>query len=132
MDNQELTQGEKIIGSLSYIFFFLPLINKNQKDFNRFHANQGLLFLILTVGLNGVNIAISYFPYINWLFMAFSTGVLVWFFYLGISSAAAGEMREFPVMAISGSSALSPERKTDISHRKEKPFGFSLFFGESG
>ena len=62
MDNQELTQGEKIIGSLSYIFFFLPLINKNQKDFNRFHANQGLLFLILTVGLNGVNIAISYFP----------------------------------------------------------------------
>ena len=98
MDNQELTQGEKIIGSLSYIFFFLPLINKNQKDFNRFHANQGLLFLILTVGMNGLNIAISYFPYINWLFMAFSTGVLVWFFYIGISSAAAGEMREFPVI----------------------------------
>lgn len=98
MEDQNLTQGEKIIGALSYIIFFLPLINGNRKDFSRFHANQGLLLFITIILFNLLNIGISYFPYVDWVFAAAFLGIIIYLFGIGIQSASKGEMRVFPVI----------------------------------
>lgn len=117
MEDKTLTQGEKIIGGLSYIFFFLPLINGNQKAFNRFHANQGLLLFILTIIINALNIGISYFQYVDSVFVVFSFGLLLYLFLLGVNSAARGEKREFPRI---GKIKIIKEIKSKTQRNKKK------------
>lgn len=98
MAEEELTQGEKIIGGLSYIIFFLSFMNGNKKKFNKFHANQGLLLLMLIVIANVVNITLSYFPIFYWVSIILFIIAIIYFFVIGVKSAAAGEMDEFPII----------------------------------
>lgn len=93
---EQPTQGEKIIAALSYLIFFLPLINRNKKEFNRFHANQGLLLFLLIFLVNLLDIGVSFFPYVDWVFVTLFLLVILYYFYIGIRSAAAGEMRQYP------------------------------------
>lgn len=94
----KLTRGEKIVGALSYIIFFLPIINGNKNEFNRFHANQGLLLFMVIIFVNIINnFLLPYFPWI--LELILSIGLLLAIIYLfltGAASAAKGEMKEFP------------------------------------
>jgi uncharacterized membrane protein len=96
MEDENLTQGEKIVAGLSYIIFFLPYINGNKKEFNRFHANQGLLLLIVIMIANAVNIAVSYFPVLYWISIFLFTVYILFLFGYGVLGAASGEMRAFP------------------------------------
>lgn len=41
--------ANKMWGGLAYILFFLPLVGASHSRYGRFHANQGLLFLIVWV-----------------------------------------------------------------------------------
>ena len=60
---EELTRTEKIIGALSYIISILPFINKNKKDFNKFHANQVfLLFIVIVLVSIANNVLLPYLP----------------------------------------------------------------------
>ncbi|MGI6730424.1 MAG: hypothetical protein ACOX5F_00790 [Anaerovoracaceae bacterium] len=47
-DPQDI-QENKIMAGLAYILFFLPLISCKESKFGRFHANQGLVLLIVGV-----------------------------------------------------------------------------------
>lgn len=98
MEDENLTQGEKIVAGLSYIIFFLPYMNGNKKAFNKFHANQGLLLLIIIMFANAVNIAVSYFPVLYWVSIFLFTTYIILLFAFGLSSAAAGQMKEFPLL----------------------------------
>lgn len=50
-NEQEDISQNKLIAALSYLLFFLPLVTEPGKTskFARFHANQGLVFLIFYV-----------------------------------------------------------------------------------
>lgn len=96
MEEENLTQGEKIVAGLSYIIFLLPYINGNKKEFNIFHANQGLLLLIIIMFANAVNIAVSYFPILYWVSIFLFTVYIIFLFGYGVQSASAGEMNEYP------------------------------------
>lgn len=98
MEEENLTLGEKIIAGLSYIIFFLSFMNGNKKTFNKFHANQGLLLLMLIILANVVNIALSYFPVIYQVSMVIFMIIIIYFFFIGVKSAAEGEMKEFPII----------------------------------
>lgn len=98
MEELNLTQGEKMIGAMSYLMFFLPLINRNRKEFNRFHANQGLELFLLIVVFNVLNVLLSFFPVVGDLFAAVFLGIILYLFTIGILSAAKGEMRVFPLI----------------------------------
>ncbi len=98
MEDEILTQGEKIVAGLSYIIFFLPYMNGNKKEFNKFHANQGLLLLIVIMIANAVNIAVSYFPILYWISIFLFTVYIIYLFVYGILGASAGEMNEFPLI----------------------------------
>ena len=97
---EELTQGEKIVGALSYIIFFLPIINGNKKDFNRFHANQGLLLFIVIILSNIINnYLLPYFPSVlETIFSVLILLMTMFLFVTGILSAAKGTMKEFPLI----------------------------------
>lgn len=98
MEDENLTQGEKIVAGLSYIIFFLPYMNGNKKAFNKFHANQGLLLLIIIMFANAVNIAVSYFPVLYWVSIFLFTVYIIFLFGYGVLSAATGEMKEYPLI----------------------------------
>ena len=42
-------EKNKVLGCAAYILFFLPLVAAPESKYGRFHANQGLLYLILFV-----------------------------------------------------------------------------------
>lgn len=97
---EELTRSDKIIGALSYIIFILPFVNKSKKDFNKFHANQGLLLFIVIVLVSlANNILLPYLPevisiIISLIFLFF----IIYLFIFGVSSAANGTMKQFPLI----------------------------------
>lgn len=45
---RDVTAGAKACAILGYFFFFIPIIMQDDNQFSRFHANQGLLNLILS------------------------------------------------------------------------------------
>jgi uncharacterized membrane protein len=65
-DEEDIRQNKTMAG-LAYILFFLPLIVCKDSKFGRFHANQGLLLLILSVlGYAVISIITSLLITITW------------------------------------------------------------------
>ena len=71
----------RIVSALGYLLFFLPLIVKPKSDFARFHANQGLVFLLSFIGIgvfHFVMLFASLFIFILWAMAPFITiGLLI-------------------------------------------------------
>lgn len=59
---QKEAQKERVISAVGYfgILFFLPLVLCPKSDFARFHANQALAVLLLSIGLSIVGEALAY------------------------------------------------------------------------
>jgi uncharacterized membrane protein len=88
-------EKNKVIAALAYILFFLPLLVCPDSKFGRFHANQGLLLLILSFA---GNIAGWLLPVLGgFVSLIFSVLVLV-LAVMGIVSALNGEAKELPVI----------------------------------
>lgn len=87
-------EKNKIISAIAYLLFFLPLITSPESKFGKFHANQGLLNLILAV-LGGIVLTII--PIIGWMLMPlFNLAVLaldLW----GAYNAYSGKAIEMPL-----------------------------------
>ena len=60
-------EKNKAMGGLAYFLFFLPLVACPESKYGRFHANQGLIYLILCVGWGIASFIISMLFYaISW------------------------------------------------------------------
>ena len=94
----------KMWGGLAYILFFLPLIGAPNSRYGRFHANQGLLFLILWI------IVVIVVRIVSWIFL-FSAwqlffiptiiSVVLWIFVaivgvIGLINGFTGKAKELP------------------------------------
>ncbi|MDF2985244.1 MAG: hypothetical protein K0R50_754 [Eubacterium sp.] len=92
--SSEDIEKNKVVSALAYILFFLPLIACADSPFGRFHANQGLLLLIVAVA---GNIVLGIIPFIGWVLLPlFSLATFV-FAILGIVNAATGKAKELPI-----------------------------------
>ncbi|MCL2150191.1 MAG: zinc-ribbon domain-containing protein [Dehalococcoidia bacterium] len=58
MDPADIEKNKTIAG-LAYFLFFLPLISCPESKYGRFHANQGLILLILSIACGIVSFIIS-------------------------------------------------------------------------
>lgn len=89
-------EKNKAIACLAYLIFFLPYIAAKDSKFAMYHANQGLLLLLLSVA---VNIIGSVIPVIGW-FLIIPLGDLFVFvlFIMGILNASKGEMKPLPLI----------------------------------
>lgn len=87
-------EKNKVVSALAYIIFFLPLIICSDSPFGKYHANQGLLLLLVSIA---GNIILGIIPIIGWVLIPlFSLAVLV-FAILGIVNAAGGKAKELPL-----------------------------------
>jgi uncharacterized membrane protein len=87
-------EKNKTMAGLAYILFFLPLIACPDSKYGKFHANQGLLLLIVSIA---GNIILGIIPVIGWIIMPiFGIAVFV-LAIMGLINGFNGKVKEMPV-----------------------------------
>lgn len=93
-DATDIEKGKTAAG-LAYILFFLPLVMCPESKYGKFHANQGLALLIISVV---GTIVLSIIPIIGWILLPlFGIGVAV-FGIMGIINGFSGKAKELPLL----------------------------------
>lgn len=104
-DPTDIEQNKTMAG-LAYILFFLPLIACKDSQYGKFHANQGLLLLILgIVGsialsvVSGILIALTWrlFWFTSLLYGAFSL-LIIFLLITGLINGLNGKAKQLPVI----------------------------------
>lgn len=104
-DSTDIEQNKTMAG-LAYILFFLPLIACKDSAYGRFHANQGLLLLILSiVGSIALSVVSGLFLFISWrlfwissfLYGAFGLVILI-LVVMGLINGLNGKAKELPII----------------------------------
>lgn len=99
--NPAEVQQNKIICALAYIpiLFWLPLIagTKGSK-YCKFHANQGLLLLIVSVLFSILNIIIGIIPVVGYITWSLASLVEFGLFLFGVIYTATGKSKELPII----------------------------------
>ncbi len=88
-------QKNKTMAGLAYILFFLPLVACPDSKFGRFHANQGLLLLIL--GIAG-SFILGIIPIIGWILLPVFTILVLVLAIIGLINGFGGKAKELPVI----------------------------------
>jgi len=86
--------NEKIMCMLAYLIFFLPLIVIPNSDSGKFHANQGLLILLLSIALS----IIAMIPILGWIVGIFGWIFVVILIVMGMINANNMETKELPLI----------------------------------
>ena len=102
------TEKVKIWAALGYLFFAIPLIAAPKNVFARFHANQGLLFLLYIIAINLLGVI----PFIGW-FIILPLGNLLGLFFLlyGAMMALNGWKQRLPFIGDFDFISISEDRK---------------------
>ena len=104
-DAEDIKQNKTMAG-LAYILFFLPLIVCKDSKFGKFHANQGLLLLILSVvGYIAISIITTILATITWrlfgfislLYSIYGLFILAIAIY-GLVNGLNGKAKELPII----------------------------------
>ena len=102
-DNQSTTneafssadiEKNKNMAGLAYLIFFLPLITAPDSAFGRFHANQGLLLLIVCIA---GGIILTAIPILGWILLPFFYVALLAFGIMGLVNGLNGKAKELPL-----------------------------------
>lgn len=89
-------EKNKGIAAVAYILFFIPLLAAKDSRFALYHANQGLLLLLLAMAINVIG---GIIPLIGW-FLILPLGNLFVFilFVLGLVNALQGRTKPLPLI----------------------------------
>lgn len=88
-------ESSKVMAGLAYILFFLPLVVCPDSPFGRYHANQGLLLLLL--GMGG-SVVLSIIPIIGWMLLPiFALGVFI-LGVMGLINGFTGKGKALPII----------------------------------
>jgi len=88
-------ESSKVMAGLAYILFFLPLVVCPDSPYGRYHANQGLLLLLL--GLGG-SIILSIIPIIGWLLLPIFALVVFIIAVIGLINGFTGKAKPIPII----------------------------------
>ncbi len=104
-EEEDIKQNKTMAG-LAYILFFLPLIVCKDSRFGRFHSNQGLLLLILSVtGYLVISVVTTILATITWrlfgfislLYSLYGLFILAIAIY-GLVNGLNGKAKELPII----------------------------------
>ena len=93
-DSEDIEKN-KVMAALAYFIFFIPLIAAQGSDFGKFHANQGLILLIVSVV---GNIVLSFIPIIGWILLPIFNLAIFIVAILGLVNALNGKASELPII----------------------------------
>ncbi len=88
-------ESNKVMAGLANILFFLPLLVCPDSPFGRYHANQGLLLLLL--GLGG-SIVLSIIPIIGWILLPFFAIAVFIIAVIGLINGFTGKAKPLPII----------------------------------
>ncbi len=80
-------EQNKVVAALGYVIFFIPLLAAKDSAFGKFHANQGLILLI-------VSVVASIIPFINLIAWIATFGL----FLFGLINTLNGKALRLPVI----------------------------------
>lgn len=93
---QEDIEQNKVIALLAYILFFIPLLAAKDSPYAMFHANQGLVLLLLGIS---VSIVSSIIPIIGWFIIGpIGTIFVIVLAVIGIVNALNGKAKPLPLI----------------------------------
>ena len=87
-------EKNKVVAAIAYAIFFVPLLVDKDSEFGKFHANQGLLLLIVSLIGNAV-LTISI---VGILLLPVLNVILLVLFIMGVINAINGEAKDLPVI----------------------------------
>lgn len=88
-------EKNKAMAILAYFIFFIPLLVAKDSKFAMYHANQGFLLLITSLGLY---LAASIIPFIGFVLWPIVKVFIFILTIIGIINAAKGEMKPLPII----------------------------------
>lgn len=88
-------EKNKTMAGLAYIIFFLPLVACPDSPFGRFHANQGLVLLIL--GVAG-SIILTIIPVLGWIILPFFSLFILVLVIIGLVNGLGGKAKQLPLI----------------------------------
>lgn len=89
-------QQNKVMAMLAYVLFFIPLLAAPKSSFAKYHANQGLILLILAIAVNVIGGVV---PFLGWfLILPIGSIAVLVFFVMGIINASNGVTKPLPVI----------------------------------
>lgn len=85
-----------LVNASAYLVFFIPLILDSENVDYKFHANQGLNLLIMSIIIYIVGVFV---PVIGWFIVLPLGGIaLVILFFMGVINALNGSNKELPII----------------------------------
>jgi uncharacterized membrane protein len=87
-------EKNKTMAGLAYLLFFLPLISCPESRYAKFHANQGLLLLIFSIGGSFV---LGLIPVLGWFLLLFYPIVMLIFGIMGLVNGFQGKAKRLPL-----------------------------------
>ncbi|WP_442602929.1 hypothetical protein [Paenibacillus sp. KN14-4R] len=93
-DQQDINTN-KYIALVGYILFFIPLLVAKDSRYATYHANQGLILLICTVG---VNFILTLIPFFGWMLVPLHGMCMLILFIIGVMNAVSGKAVPLPVI----------------------------------
>lgn len=99
-------EKNKKYAALAYLIFFIPLVACPNSRYGRYHANQGLMLLIMGLAGTAINVMLSYSlsvaPRQSYLIIGlvslYVTLFLISFCILGIINALTGKVKRIPLL----------------------------------
>lgn len=88
-------EKNKVVAALAYILFFLPFVVCPDSAFGKFHANQGLILLI--VGVVG-SVILGMIPILGWMILPVFSLLTLILGIMGLVGAINGKAKELPVI----------------------------------
>ncbi|MBX3042915.1 MAG: hypothetical protein KIT33_01585 [Candidatus Kapabacteria bacterium] len=89
-------EQNKVMSLLAYIIFFIPLLAAKDSKFARYHANQGLVLLLLGISISLVS---SIIPIIGWFIIGpLGTIFVIVLAVMGIINALNGKAKPLPLI----------------------------------
>ncbi len=91
-----MKETNNLVSASAYLLFFIPLLVDGENSEYRFHANQGLILLILSVVVTTLG---SLIPIVGW-FLILPVGGIFCFvlFIMGLINGFNGNMKELPLV----------------------------------
>lgn len=87
-------EKNKTMAGLAYLIFFLPLIVCPESKYGKFHANQALLLLIVSIG---GNIVLGFIPIIGWILIPLFLIAVCVFGIMGLINGFGGKAKQLPL-----------------------------------
>ena len=93
-------EENKVFAILAYIgiLVLVPILAAPNSKFAKYHANQGLILLIVGVILSIVGALLNLIPVVGWVFMLVMEVIWLVLMILGIVNAAKGEEKPLPII----------------------------------